>query len=68
MNGLTNVAYIDAGSGSYLLAAIAAGASGVWFFVRSKWASLKNRGSKSRLDDAETASEATAEQAADTTP
>lgn len=44
MNGFSNVAYIDAGSGSYLLAAIAAGASGVWFFVRSKWAALTKRG------------------------
>ena len=53
MNGLTNVAYIDAGSGSYLLAAVAAGASGVWFFARSKWASLRNRGKKNtdEMDD-----------------
>jgi len=41
------VAYIDAGSGSYLLAAIASGAAGTWFFIRSKFAKLRGRG----LDD-----------------
>mgnify|MGYP006272846063 CR=1 FL=1 len=40
---LNTVGYIDAGSGSYLLAAIASGAAGMWFFVRSKWASLRGR-------------------------
>ena len=62
MNGLSTLAYIDAGSGSYLLAAIAAGASGVWFFVRSKWASLTNRGTKA---DAVETTEAVVEQSAD---
>jgi hypothetical protein len=38
------VAYIDAGSGSYLLAAIASGAAGTWFFVRSQFAKLRGRG------------------------
>jgi hypothetical protein len=38
------VAYIDAGSGSYLLAAIASGAAGTWFFIRSKFAKLRGRG------------------------
>jgi hypothetical protein len=40
------VGYIDAGSGSYLLAAIASGAAGTWFFLRSKFADLRGRGLK----------------------
>ena len=40
------VSYIDAGSGSYLLAAIASGAAGTWFFLRSKFADLRGRGAK----------------------
>ncbi len=38
------VGYIDAGSGSYVLAAVASGAAGVWFYVRSKFAKLRGRG------------------------
>jgi len=38
------VGYIDAGSGSYLLAAVASGAAGTWFFIRSKVARLRRRG------------------------
>lgn len=38
------VGYIDAGSGSYLLAAIASGAAGTWFYIRSKVAKLRGRG------------------------
>jgi len=38
------VGYIDAGTGSYLLAAIASGGAGIWFFIRSKWAKLRGRG------------------------
>ena len=41
---LNLVGYIDAGSGSYLLAAVASGAAGTWFFIRSKFASLRGRG------------------------
>jgi hypothetical protein len=41
---LNTVGYIDAGTGSYLLAAIASGAAGIWFFLRSKWASIRGRG------------------------
>jgi hypothetical protein len=41
---LKSVGYIDAGTGSYLLAAIASGAAGIWFFIRSKWAQLRGRG------------------------
>jgi hypothetical protein len=37
------VGYIDAGSGSYILAAVASGAAGTWFFIRSKFASLRGR-------------------------
>ena len=40
---LHEVGYIDAGSGSYLLAAIASGTAGAWFFIRSKFASLRGR-------------------------
>ena len=40
---LNTVGYIDAGSGSYLLAAVASGAAGLWFFVRSKFATLRGR-------------------------
>ena len=36
------VAYIDAGSGSYILAAIASGVAGLWFILRS-WASKIKR-------------------------
>ena len=41
------VGYIDAGTGSYLLAAIASGAAGTWFFIRSNIAKLRGR----RLED-----------------
>ena len=41
---LKTVGYIDAGTGSYLLAAIASGAAGIWFFIRSKWAQIRGRG------------------------
>lgn len=58
MNGLSTLAYIDAGSGSYLLAAIAAGASGVWFFVRAKWAALTKRGKTTEVAET-TAAEST---------
>lgn len=37
------IGYIDAGSGSYLLAAIASGAAGTWFFIRSKVSRLTRR-------------------------
>jgi len=37
------IGYIDAGSGSYLLAAIASGAAGTWFFIRSKMSRLTRR-------------------------
>jgi len=40
---LNLVGYIDAGSGSYLLAAVASGAAGTWFFIRSKFANLRGR-------------------------
>ena len=40
---LNLVGYIDAGTGSYLLAAVASGAAGTWFFIRSKFADLRGR-------------------------
>ena len=47
------VAYIDAGTGSYLLAAIASGAAGVWFFIRSNVAKLRGR----KFDDSDVEAE-----------
>lgn len=52
------VAYIDAGTGSYLLAAIASGAAGTWFFIRSKMGSLGRR--KGATPEAESTSESAA--------
>ena len=49
------VGYIDAGSGSYLLAAIASGAAGTWFFVRSKFARLRGRGGDDPVTETESA-------------
>lgn len=40
---LAVLGYIDAGSGSYLLAAIASGAAGTWFFIRSKFSRISKR-------------------------
>ncbi len=37
------VGYIDAGTGSYLLAAVAGGIATMWFFIRAKVASLFGR-------------------------
>jgi hypothetical protein len=50
------VAYIDAGSGSYLLAAIASGAAGTWFFLRSQFAKLRGRGGEDPIAEAESSS------------
>jgi hypothetical protein len=50
------VAYIDAGSGSYLLAAIASGAAGTWFFIRSQFAKLRGRGLEEPVAEAEPSS------------
>jgi hypothetical protein len=49
---LSLLGYIDAGSGSYLLAAIASGAAGTWFFIRSKMSRLSRR--KSQPGEADT--------------
>lgn len=40
---LDTVAYIDAGTGSYLLAAIASGAAGLWMFFRSGLARFRRK-------------------------
>ena len=40
---MDTVAYIDAGTGSYLLAAIASGAAGLWLFLRSGMVRLKRK-------------------------
>ena len=37
------VAYIDAGTGSYILAAIASGVAGSWFFLRSGMQKIKRK-------------------------
>ena len=42
MSPMHLVAYIDAGTGSYILAAIASGVAGLWFILRS-WASKIKR-------------------------
>ena len=60
---LNTVGYIDAGTGSYLLAAIASGAAGIWFFIRSKWAAIRGRGpGKSAPTSAESTESAPTEQ------
>jgi hypothetical protein len=43
---LTEIGYIDAGTGSYLLTAIAGGLATMWFFLRSKIDRLLGRTSK----------------------
>ena len=50
------VGYIDAGTGSYLLAAIASGAAGTWFFIRSNFAKLRGRKLEEPLSEADSAS------------
>ena len=50
------VGYIDAGTGSYLLAAIASGAAGTWFFIRSNFAKLRGRKLEEPVTEAESAS------------
>lgn len=49
------VGYIDAGTGSYLLAAIASGAAGTWFFIRSNFAKLRGRKPDDTLVEADSA-------------
>lgn len=56
---LKTVGYIDAGTGSYLLAAIASGAAGIWFFIRSKWATIRGRGPSKTAPQAEQTNEST---------
>lgn len=48
-----HLAYLDAGSGSYILAAIASGLAGVWFYLRSAWSKLFKRGEASTAEPAE---------------
>ena len=47
--------YIDAGTGSYLLAAVASGAAGTWFFIRSQYAKLRGRGGEDPIVETESA-------------
>jgi hypothetical protein len=51
---LSLLGYIDAGSGSYLLAAIASGAAGTWFFIRSKMSRLSRRKATDEPNDSPT--------------
>ena len=54
---MTLTAYIDAGTGSYILAAIASGVAGLWFIFRS-WASRIKRkvtGQPARMYEADDA-------------
>lgn len=46
-------AYIDAGTGSYLLAAVASGAAGIWFYLRSKASKITGRSRKQAADESE---------------
>ena len=50
------VGYIDAGTGSYLLAAIASGAAGTWFFIRSTFAKMRGRGGDDPVVETESSS------------
>ena len=56
---LKTVGYIDSGTGSYLLAAIASGAAGIWFFIRSKWAAIRGRGPGKSSSQAKNSAEST---------
>ena len=53
VNMLHLVGYIDAGSGSYMLAAVASGAAGTWFYIRSKFAKLRGRGDQDSVPETE---------------
>jgi len=48
---MNSVGYIDAGTGSYLLAAIASGAAGSWFFLRSQVAKFRGGNKNSAVSD-----------------
>lgn len=37
------IAYIDAGTGSYILAAIASGVAGAWFFLHAQISKIKRK-------------------------
>jgi len=47
---LDTIAYIDAGTGSYLLAALAGGAATFWFFLKSSMARIFGRGKPATTD------------------
>ena len=54
---LDTPAYIDAGTGSYILAAIASGVAGLWMFFRSWLSRLKRKVRPSAHDETEIGSE-----------
>ena len=68
------VGYIDAGTGSYLLTAIAGGFAALWFFLRTKIDSIvgrfrrKDAQSQAAPSGAETAGHAIADAATDAPP
>lgn len=47
------VSYIDAGSGSYVLAALAGGLASIWFYIRARVSRITGRGKSSQSTDAE---------------
>lgn len=65
-SALTLVGYIDAGTGSYLLAAVASGAAGIWFYVRSKASKITGRSKKNAIDSTSDASDVSTDSPAET--
>lgn len=63
-------AYIDAGTGSYLLAAIASGAAGLWMFLRSGMARMRRkvRGESAAVDEEIVIDDVVADSVATETP
>ena len=47
------VGYIDAGTGSYLLAAIGGGVAGMWFYIRGKIDRIRGRKPESQIEGEE---------------
>lgn len=50
MTMFQTVAYIDAGTGSYLLAALAGGAATFWFFLKTSFARLLRRNKETGIE------------------
>jgi len=54
---LDTPAYIDAGTGSYILAAVASGVAGLWMFFRSWLSRLQRKVRPAAQDEADISSE-----------